>query len=276
MGIWYILVFVFFWTGMIVSMKILITNDDGIHAPGLWALNEVFSRDHNVSVVAPDREISGVGHGITLNAPIRAEKITVNGCGEGYAVSGTPADCIKFAMTKIYRKKPDMVVSGINPGANVGLNINYSGTVAAAKEAALFGVFSMAVSIHGHKTNYYGEAAAFVADFSQNIREKNFPSGVFLNINIPNIPLSKTKGVKWCRLGNGLPPRNLEKRMDPRGKSYYWHGSDSQTRYKDTDIDGFALAGNFIAVTPVKCDVTDHEILGQLDKWQVPVSSTRE
>jgi 5'-nucleotidase len=140
-------------------MNVLLTNDDGIYAPGLEALYKHLAARHSVSVIAPDREQSAVGHGITLDKPLRTNRVFVNHAFQGYAVSGTPADCIKMGVLEILKSKPDIVISGINPGANVGVNINYSGTVAAAKEAALYGILAMAVSIHSREVQSYEEAA---------------------------------------------------------------------------------------------------------------------
>ena len=153
-------------------MNILLTNDDGIHSSGLWALHKAFAPHHTVSVIAPDRERSAVGHGITLMDPIRAKKTYVSKHQWGYAVTGTPADCIKLGILELLDKKPDMVISGINPGANTGVNINYSGTVAAAKEATLYGIPSIAASIHGFRPDYYDEAAGFILKLAKTTIEK--------------------------------------------------------------------------------------------------------
>ena len=169
-------------------MTILLTNDDGIHAPGLWALYRALKSDHNLVVVAPERERSAVGHGITLHKPLRAYKVTVNGGDEGWAVTGTPADCVKLSMVELLGRRPDLVISGINPGANVGVNLNYSGTVAAAKEAALYGVPALAVSVQSPENPFYDDAARFVAQLVPTLRAKGLPAGVFLNINLPNMP----------------------------------------------------------------------------------------
>jgi len=176
-------------------MKILLSNDDGIYAEGLRALYKQFSKHHSVTVVAPDREQSAVSHGITLYQPLRSKKIS--DCGfEGYAVNGKPADCIKLGILEIMgQKKPDMIISGINPGANVGVNVNYSGTVAAAKEGALYGLPAIAVSIKGYDVKDYSEAAVFTQELAQNIFEKGLPFGTMLNVNIPNMPISEIAGV---------------------------------------------------------------------------------
>ena len=167
-------------------MKILLTNDDGIHARGLWALYHRLADNHHVTVIAPDRERSAVGHGITLHQPLRAVHISLNGSCGGYAVNGTPADCIKLGISEILPGRPDVVIAGINKGANVGANLNYSGTVAAAKEAALSGTIGIAVSIEGQNTEYYDDAARMIAQLSERVFDRGLPFGTFLNVNIPN------------------------------------------------------------------------------------------
>ncbi|MDX9818672.1 MAG: 5'/3'-nucleotidase SurE, partial [Desulfococcus multivorans] len=182
-------------------MKVFLTNDDGIHAPGLWALYRQFVQDHAVSVVAPDRERSAVAHGITLHTPLRAARMKLNGGWEGYGIDGKPADCIKLGLTALLKEKPDVVVAGINPGANVGISINYSGTVAAAREAALFGLPAIAISINGYEIEDYGETAAFAEKLARRIVEAPLPFGTILNVNVPNIPMSRIRGVKITRQG---------------------------------------------------------------------------
>jgi 5'-nucleotidase len=248
-------------------MTILLTNDDGIHAPGLWALYRALKSEHRLVVVAPERERSAVGHGITLHKPLRAYKVAVNGGDEGWAVTGTPADCVKLSMVELLEQRPDLVVSGINPGANVGVNLNYSGTVAAAKEAALYGVPALAVSVQGGETPHYDEAAGFVARLVPMVRAKGLPSGVFLNINIPNIPLDEVAGVKITRQGCDLYDEYFEKRRDPRNRVYYWQGYESQPTYTQADADGAVLAEKFITITPVRCDMTDYAMMEQLATW---------
>ena len=248
-------------------MMILLTNDDGIHAQGLWALYNRFVDNHHVSVVAPDRERSAIGHAITLNQPLRASRVFLNGGYSGYAVNGTPADCIKLAIAEILPERPDVVVAGINPGANVGANLNYSGTVAAAKEAALGGAIGIAASIEGQKADYYDDAALFVAHLCDTVHAKGLPFGTFLNVNIPNRPLKEIAGVRLSRQGVGLLSEYVEKRMDPRNRAYYWQGPDMQSFGDDPEIDGVALGQNFISITPVKCDMTDYHVLEDLRSW---------
>jgi 5'-nucleotidase len=180
-----------------IIMDILLTNDDGIHCEGLWALNAVLQRGHAVTVVAPDRERTAVSHGITLHQPLRADRISLNGCGSGYAVTGTPADCVKLGILEILGRRPDLVVSGLNPGANVGVNINYSGTVAAAKEAALGGVPAIAASIAGGAPYHYPTAAEFIGRLSELVGRRGLAPGTFLNVNVPNLPESQIVLSAW-------------------------------------------------------------------------------
>ena len=250
-------------------MNVLLTNDDGIYAQGLWALYNSFAKNHQVAVVAPDRERSAIGHAITLNQPLRATKITLNGEYSGYAVNGTPADCIKLGILEILPTRPDVVVAGINPGANVGANLNYSGTVAAAKEAALCGAIGIAVSIEGPQTEYFDDAALFVAQLGETVFSKGLPFGTFLNVNLPNRPLREIAGVQISRQGVELLTEYVDKRMDPRNRTYYWQGRDMQSFGEDPHIDGAALGQNFISITPVKCDMTDYRILEDLADWDL-------
>ena len=249
-------------------MNILITNDDGIYAPGLEALYKHLTARHGVAVIAPDREQSAIGHAITLNEPLRANKVSINGAFQGYAVSGTPADCIKMGVLEILDSKPDMVISGINPGANVGVNINYSGTVAAAKEATLYGILAMAVSIHSRDVQYYDEAAIFIEKLAEQLFVNRLPFGTFLNVNIPNRPLKEIAGIRISRLDLEFFPEFIDKRLDPRKRTYYWQGCDSLPEGKSTDIDGSALCEDFISITPIKCDQTDYSVLEDMKDWE--------
>jgi 5'-nucleotidase len=248
-------------------MHVLLTNDDGIHAPGLWALHQAFSVRHQVTVVAPDRERSAVGHGITLHQPIRFEKTRIIGDMTGFAVNGTPADCIKLGLAELMNTPPRLVVSGINPGANVGINVNYSGTVAAAKEAAMAGIPAMAVSIVAPGDRHVADVARFVESLSVQVMERGLAPGTFLNVNFPDLPMSDIRGVRWSRQGNGRFAQRFEKRKDPRDRTYYWQGADSQTVYDQPDIDGAAIGERYISITPIKCDMTDYEALRELALW---------
>ena len=251
-------------------MKVLLTNDDGIHAPGLQALYQAFRRRHSVWVVAPDRERSAVAHGITLHNPLRAARIRVNGGFEGYGVDGKPADCIKLGLTSLLRERPDVVVSGINPGANVGISINYSGTVAAAREASLFGLPALAVSINGFEIEDYDGAAGYAEKLARRIVADPLPFGTILNVNLPNIPVEKVRGIRITRQGiDRLSREYYEKRLDPRNRAYHWLGSDERIFGEDLTIDGDAVCHNYISITPIQCDVTDHGMIERLKSWDV-------
>ncbi|MFH1984937.1 MAG: 5'/3'-nucleotidase SurE [Pseudomonadota bacterium] len=251
-------------------MHVLLTNDDGIHAPGLLALCRRLSRDFTVTVVAPDRERSAVGHGITLHQPLRAHPMDWDNGVRGFAVSGTPADCIKLALLDLMPEKPDIVVSGINPGANVGVNINYSGTVAAAKEAALYGIPAIAVSREGQGQAHYAGIADFTAGFAVTMLARGLPFGTFLNVNFPDAPVRETAGVRFASQGFEMFPETIEKRVDPRNRTYYWQGCDAQTFTADREVDGSVLQKKYIAITPISCDATDYRFLDMLKAWPVP------
>ena len=251
-------------------MKLLLTNDDGIHAQGLWALYEHFAGKHSVTVVAPDRERSAVGHGITLNEPIEVTRAPLNDHCEGYAVSGTPADCIKLSILELLDSRPDLVISGINPGANVGVNINYSGTVSAAKEAALYGIPAIAVSIQGRKPKHYDAAVRFIAVIAEEVVNRGLPVGTILNINIPDKPLSEISGVKIASQGVKLYSEFVKKRTDDEKRTFYWHGLTAPSSGNNhPDSDEALLEKNYISVTPIKCDTTDYDLLEKLRTWNI-------
>ena len=252
-------------------MAILLTNDDGIQAQGLWALYDRFAPSHRITVVAPDRERSAVGHAITLHAPIRADVVSINGAKRAYAVDGTPADCIKLAVAELVEQEPDLVISGINPGANVGVNINYSGTLAAAREATLYGIPALAVSIQGKSPAYYDDAAAFVEKLVTEIEHKGMPQGTLLNVNVPDLPRQQLKGVRLSRQGDEHFKESLEKRLDPRRRPYYWHGAYTPEPVGDADVDAVVLAGDYISITPLRCDATDYDHLGALKAWNLGI-----
>jgi 5'-nucleotidase len=248
-------------------MHILLTNDDGIHAPGLWALYEAFAPRGQVTVVAPDRERSAVGHGITLHTPLRSSEVVVDGGNRGLAVNGKPADCVKLALHELMPEPPDLVVSGINPGANVGINLNYSGTVAAAKEAALFGVPALAASIAGAPSGRMKGAGRFVLRLACELLENPLPLGTFLNLNFPDLPIASATGVKVSRQATNGEREFFVKRTDPRQRAYYWAGLDHSTDEGDAGFDAAALAQGYISITPVKCDMTDHTAINTLRSW---------
>ncbi len=252
-------------------MKILLTNDDGIYADGLWALHRRLSLRHETVVVAPDRERSAVSHSITLHSPLRTAEIRFNGA-TGHAVNGTPADCIKLGILEILEAKPDLVISGINPGANVGIAIHYSGTVSAAREAALYGIPAIAVSINAFEVRHFDTAADFALSLAERVHRTGLPFGVVLNVNVPDLPPARIAGVRISRQGIAQISDYFEKRVDPRDRPYHWLGSDAnaiQTFDSDMDIDWTALSQHHISVTPIQCDITDHPMLEILKDWDL-------
>jgi len=247
-------------------MHILLTNDDGIYADGLWAMKKALAERHDVHVVAPDKERSAVSHSITLLIPLRITKIATNG-DWGYAINGTPADCVKLGVQEILDTRPDVVVSGINPGANVGVNLNYSGTVSAAKEAAIMGLPAIAVSQEWSCDIDFNMAAAFIESLISQVVGRGLPRATFLNVNFPCCPPEKIEGVRITRQAMTVLKETFHERTDPRNQPYYWQGADSQVFDGNTDTDGAALFQNHISVTPVQCDMTDYETMERLKEW---------
>ncbi|MCG6892473.1 MAG: 5'/3'-nucleotidase SurE [Desulfobacteraceae bacterium] len=252
-------------------MHVLLTNDDGIFAPGLASLHRVLAVLHRVSIVAPDRERSAVSHSITLHHPLRAHRISGNGDGDcpRWSVSGTPADCVKLGLAEILRPPPDLVIAGINPGENVGASIHYSGTVAAAREAALFGIPAISVSMQGHRCAHMETAARFIAFLAEHVHRRGLPFGTILNVNLPDLPADRISGVRISRQSIGRMEEAFEKRVDPRNREYYWFGPDPQQFGTDVDVDGAALENCYISITPIRCDTTDYTVLEELKDWNL-------
>lgn len=249
-------------------MKVLLTNDDGIYAPGLWALFDRFSNEYELTVIAPDRERSAVGHGITLHEPLRVTYISQNETHSGLAVNGTPADCIKIGVLDLLDEKPDIVISGINPGVNTGININYSGTVAAAREAALYGIPGIAVSIQGPAPENYATAAECVAQLLPKIGSNHLPKGIVFNVNVPDLPLDRINGTKITKQGTVFPTEYIRKNKDPRDRLYFWYGCDPLTALPDAEVDDAALQENFISITPLSCDTTCYSVFERIKDWE--------
>ncbi len=250
------------------TMKVMITNDDGISAPGLSALYWEFSQNHEVFLVAPDRERSAIGHGITLNQPLRVEAANHNGL-KGYAINGTPADCVKLAVLSLMSEKPDIVVSGINPGANLARNINYSGTLGAAREAAIYGIPAIATSIMGKQGHDFKYSAEFTLEIAEKAVKNGLPKGTLLNINFPNIPRDKILGKKITKQSSMVPKETIEVRTDPRGKKYHWYGVELSSDAQGLDLDEPAVNSGYISISPIQCDVTDYDFLETLNQWDL-------
>jgi 5'/3'-nucleotidase len=250
---------------------ILLTNDDGIYAPGLWALYEELSQLGEVALVAPESEQSAVGHAISLITPLRVKKVTLDRGVQGWAVSGTPADCVKIALAELLPQAPEMVVSGINLGPNVGINVLYSGTVSAATEASILGVRGMAVSLNSYKADADFAAAARLARQAVT-RLRDWPgwaNGLCLNVNLPAWPAERVMGLKFTRQDVGPLVEHFERRVDPREHVYYWLAEINERRDPDPETDYGALTAGFISVTPIHHDLTDYRSLEALktQKW---------
>lgn len=257
--------------GYIKKMKILLTNDDGIHAPGLFALYEALKFEHDVDIVAPESEMSAVGHAITLASPLRVQEIYRNDSFYGFAVKGTPADCVKIALQELLERPPDIILSGINPGANVGVNILYSGTVSAATEGAFLGVPSAAISLNKRRNPDFSFAARFSKEVIRFIIETGLKKGTALIVNIPAESADRISGVRLTRQGTARFEERFERRTDPRGNVYYWLTGETPVENSSADTDARALKENWITLTPIHYNLTCDEELQRL-KSQAPFS----
>ncbi|MCX5862483.1 MAG: 5'/3'-nucleotidase SurE [Desulfomonile sp.] len=236
---------------------ILLTNDDGIHAEGLRYLRMAASKLGQVNIVAPEAEQSAVGHSITLYDPIKAREVIKDGVFYGYGISGTPADSVKLALYSLLPSPPALVMSGINNGANLGINVLYSGTVSAATEAAILGVPAMAVSLAQKKDPPFSWALPHIERLGKWILDQGLPKGVALNINIPALPPEKIRGFKLTRQALAKFQESVEKREDPRGNVYYWlSGQGVENAASDEDVT--ALAEGYVSITPLFYDLTAH------------------
>ncbi len=248
-------------------MKILLTNDDGIYAEGIYTLAKELKKIGTVTIVAPDSEKSSVSHGITLSYPIWCKKIYRNGRFFGYGISGTPADCVKFAIDKLLKHKPDLVISGINLGPNDGCSVIYSGTVAGAREGALLGIPSMAVSLNAYGDPQFPTAAKITVKLVKIVIHNKLPQRTFLNINIPNKKFSKLRGIKFTQQCTTPIHGRFTKRTNPHSLDYYWMSGKMPTKNNNDQIDTYALHQGYITITPIKTDLTDHSFLKQLKMW---------
>ncbi|MCK5346923.1 MAG: 5'/3'-nucleotidase SurE [Candidatus Heimdallarchaeota archaeon] len=245
-------------------MRILLTNDDGVYAEGLIALYEKLKDKFDVTVCAPESEQSAVGHAITLTKPLRIKKVSRNGSMYAYAVTGTPADCVKVAIRSILKQTPDLVISGINHGPNLGSDIMYSGTVAAATESAILGIPSMAVSLAAYENLKFNFAAEIALKLARNVIKSGLPNGVLLNINVPAIEKSKVRGSLVTCQGQSLYKEAFLKRVDPRGRIYYWLSGKVHWRKKSEGSDIKAIEDNYVSITPLQFDLTSHKYLKDL------------
>ncbi|MCB1772819.1 MAG: 5'/3'-nucleotidase SurE [Gammaproteobacteria bacterium] len=244
-------------------MRILLSNDDGYQAPGLLALHAAMSRVADVVVVAPDRDRSGASNSLTLEQPIRAQ----TGENGFVRVEGTPTDCVHLAITGLLDEEPDMVVSGINAGANMGDDVIYSGTVAAATEGRFLGLPAIAVSLASHTPRYFDTAARVVLELVEHLRGQPLASDSILNINVPDLPHDELQGILATRLGHRHKAEPVVKQTDPRGRPIYWVGQAGAEQDAGPGTDFHAVRNGYVSVTPLQVDLTRHQALADLRDW---------
>lgn len=253
-------------------MRILLSNDDGIHAPGLRALHAALRELGDVTVVAPSAERSAVGHAITLSDPIKVNRVDVDGEFFGYAVGGTPADCVKLAYCALCPEGFDLVVSGINLGPNAGISVIYSGTVSAATEGTILGIPSMAVSINSFTAPHWPTAGRVALDLARQIVARGLPPDTLLNVNVPNVTPDALKGYKVTRMGRSRFVETFDRRTDPRGNVYYWMDGALELLGDATGTDLEALQQGYVALTPIWFDLTHRAALDHFKDWAPPVA----
>lgn len=244
-------------------MKILVSNDDGYLATGIRALTEALEQIADVVVVAPDRNRSAASNSLTLSDPLRISRT-----GEKrFRVNGTPSDCVHLALTGFLEEEPDLVVSGINHGANLGDDVIYSGTVAAATEGRFLGFPSIAVSLVGRDLTHFDTAARVAAELVQRLGERTLPSDFILNVNVPDLPYAELTGMEVTRLGFRHKSEPVVQSVDPHGRTIYWVGPAGPGQDSDEGTDFAALERGAVAITPLKVDLTRHEALDALAEW---------
>ncbi len=251
---------------------ILVTNDDGITAPGLRALAEAMSRIGEVVVVAPDSPQSGMGHAITINKPLRLDEVAIFKGIRAWQSSGTPVDCVKLAVNKILHRKPDLCVSGINHGSNSSINIIYSGTMSAAMEGSFEGIPSIGFSLSNHSLEAdFKPASEYAVNIAKQILKSGLPERTLLNVNIPDLSLNKIKGIKICRQAYAKWDEKFDERLDPNKRKYYWLTGKFQNLDNSNDTDEWALKNGYVSIVPVQFDFTAHHAIPHLTKlnWNI-------
>jgi 5'-nucleotidase len=254
-------------------MRVLITNDDGISSTGLAALVRAFEEAAETFVVAPEQERSATGHAITLHKPLRVHAAAIPGSSvRAWATNGTPADCVALGILDLLDgHRPDVVLSGINVGPNIGRDLTYSGTVSGAMEGAIFGVPGIAVSIGAFRNPIFTVAAAFAVDLARSILERGLPDDTLLNVNVPNLAKEQIGGVMVTRQGTKRYVSRLEKRTDPRGRTYYWLTGEPAPLPDEVGTDSWALAQGRISVTPIGLDLTNRALRKAIEAWDLKV-----
>jgi 5'-nucleotidase len=250
---------------------IVVTNDDGITAPGIRALISVMSEIGTVVVVAPDKPQSAMGHAITLNSTLFINKVSLeNAIVTEYSCSGTPVDCVKLAVNEILHQKPDLCVSGINHGSNSSINVIYSGTMSAAVEAGIEGIPAIGFSLLDYDWNADFDAVKpSIRKITLEVLEKGMPENVVFNVNFPKLKENEIKGIKICRQAKAIWMEKFDKRITPQGKDYYWLTGEFVNQDKGEDTDEWALENGYISVVPVQFDLTAHHTIQQLNTWNL-------
>ena len=256
-------------------MKILLTNDDGIHAKGLEALYDAMVGLGDIYVVAPSVEMSATAHAITMTQPLRVTEVNRNGSVWGFGVNGTPSDAAKLALNALLPEHPDLVISGINQGFNTGMAAIYSGTVAAASEGAFLGIPSMAVSLASKHFDDFRPAAQMTRILAVHLLKTaiHLPKFTLLNVNVPPIPLEVMKGFRLMRQGMAGFRDVYERRLDPRGKAYYWLDGSGFRAEEAEDSDDYGVKAGYVTVTPLRYDLTDYEFLEAADSWLTDINA---
>ncbi len=254
-------------------MHILVTNDDGVTAPGLLALAQAAGRLGRVTVLAPDRDWTASGHVKTLNRPLRVKEVRLVDGTPALATDGAPSDCVALAVLGLVPEKIDLVVSGINPNANLGHDVTYSGTVTAAMEAVIWGLPGIAISLDSPENHLgaldYGPAALAAEQVARVAIQHGLPQGTLLNVNVPYRLEDEIKGIKITRQGLRVYRDELVVRQDPRGRPYYWIGGEIPTGVPDEGTDIGALANGYVSVTPLHLDMTDHRAMEEMAGWEI-------
>jgi 5'/3'-nucleotidase len=250
-------------------LRILVCNDDGIDSPGIYAAAKALKEIGKVTVVAPHKEQSAVGHSITMQIPLRVNEFYKDGEFFGYAVSGTPADCVKMGIRNIMKTPPDIVISGINHGSNTAINIIYSGTVSAAREAAIMDVPSMAVSLTNHAAKDFTFASKVTKMLALEIAGKDLPLGTLLNVNVPDVREEEIKGILLTKQGKSKWDDLYEQRKDPNGRSYYWLTGNLVEVDTEIETDQAAVRNNYVSVSPIHFDLTDYDTYNKMKDWNI-------
>lgn len=248
-------------------MNVLLCNDDGIHAPGIAALYDAVRDMADVHIVAPEAERSAVGHAITIYNPLKTKKVYKDGAFYGYAVEGTPADCVKLAVSALLPKPPDFILSGINLGPNAGINVLYSGTVSAATEGTILGIPSMAISINTFTNPLWDTAKIVAREVLERFISGSLPPETLVNVNVPNLPYEELKGTRITSMGRSRYHETFERRTDPRGNEYFWMDGELKLLDENGDTDLRAIEEGYVSLTPLGLDLTRHSARSHFEQY---------